>query len=84
MFALILRLMVPVLILIFLAAILLFAVFYKKPPKKISLPPNYKTILAEKVAFYGRLHVKEKALFEKKIRDFLGNIIIEGRRHRGN
>ena len=70
--------MAPVIILIVLAAIILFILFYKKPLKSITLPEDYREMLLENVTFYTRLNEKEKKVFEQKVMDFLGYITIEG------
>lgn len=70
--------MAPVIILILLALIVLFAIFYKKPPKKIELPSNYSELLEQHVSFYSKLNKAEKNLFEEKIKEFLGYVQIEG------
>ena len=72
-----LKTMAPVIILISLALIVLFAIFYKKPAKKIVLPPGYKTIL-EDISFYSALDQQEKKLFEQKLKEFLASVTIEG------
>ncbi|MEO6682585.1 MAG: zinc-dependent peptidase, partial [Ginsengibacter sp.] len=69
--------MAPVIILVFLTCIVLFAIFYKKPPKKIELPANYRDLLTNHVAFYSRLSNKNKKLFEEKLKEFLGYVQIE-------
>lgn len=70
--------MTPVFILILLAGIVLFAIFYRKPAKKIDLPSNYHQLLEEHVSFYSKLNKGEKNLFEEKIKVFLGYVHIEG------
>ena len=70
--------MAPVIILIFLACIVLFAIFYKKPVKKFQLSPGYRILLEENIFFYSDLDQSEKKLFEEKIKEFLGYVRIEG------
>lgn len=70
--------MAPVFILILILAIILVAIFYKKPAKKIKLPPNYREILGEHVAYYSRLSEAEKKIFEEKIQEFLSYVKLEG------
>lgn len=70
--------MAPIIILILLAAILLFIFLYKKPIKKTIFPEVEKALLLENVTFYNRLNDQEKKVFEKKIVEFLGYITIEG------
>ncbi len=70
--------MAPVLILIFLACIVLFAIFYKKPAKKIQLSPDFRILLKENISFYSTLDKSQKKLFEQKVKEFLGYVGIEG------
>lgn len=70
--------MAPIIILIVLATIVLFAIYYKKPAKKIELPSDYRHLLEEHVSFYSGLNKAEKNLFEEKIKGFLGYVQIEG------
>ena len=70
--------MAPVIILIVLTLIVLFAIFYKKPIKKVVLQSNYRQLLEENVSFYTKLDSNEKVLFEQKIKEFLGYVQIEG------
>lgn len=53
-------------------------IIYKKNKKKVSLPENYHQLLLEHVSYYRRISKEKKALFYKKVKDFLGYISIEG------
>jgi Mlc titration factor MtfA (ptsG expression regulator) len=54
--------------------------FIKKPwlKQKISLPPGFREILFSNVAYYRALNNPDKIRFEKKIKDFLSYIKIDG------
>ena len=65
-----------VLLLITIAIVIL--VFYKKPAKQIDLPPHYKELLMENVAFYRSINDEQKIRFEKKMKEFLGYVRIHG------
>lgn len=70
--------MAPIIILISIACIILFSIFYKKPAKKFKLSPGYQKLLEENVVFYSSLDPAEKKQFEGKIKKFLGYVRIEG------
>jgi MtfA peptidase len=70
--------MAPVIVLIVLASLILFFIFYKRPKKKIVLPENYKELLSQHISYYNRLEEKDKRRFEEKIKDFLGSVRIDG------
>lgn len=70
--------MAPVIILISIACIVLVAILYKKPAKKIELSPGYRTMLGENSSFYSDLDQTQKKRFEQKIKEFLGYVRIEG------
>jgi Mlc titration factor MtfA (ptsG expression regulator) len=70
--------MAPFIVLIVLALLILFFIFYKKPQKKIVLPENYKQLLCEHISYYKRLSEKNKKRFEEKIKEFLGYVRIDG------
>lgn len=65
-------------VLLSLAVIIIIAVFYKKPPKNVILPHDYKELLRKHVAFYRSLNNEHKIRFEKKIKEFLGYVRIHG------
>jgi MtfA peptidase len=68
----------PLIVLIALALLVLFFIFYKKPKKKIYLPKNYETLLSQHVAYYKRLDETNKRRFGEKIKEFLGYVRIDG------
>ena len=70
--------MAPIFALLFIAAVVLVFVFYKRPVKTVALPEGYKNILTEHVAFYNSLDEAGKIRFEEKIKEFLGYIRIHG------
>jgi Mlc titration factor MtfA (ptsG expression regulator) len=70
--------MAPIFILIIIALIVVGFAFYKRPVKKAVLPPGYKKVLLEHVAFYRALDEEGKIRFEEKIKEFLGYIRITG------
>ncbi|HSC39397.1 MAG TPA: zinc-dependent peptidase [Chitinophagaceae bacterium] len=70
--------MAPVLVLVFIVLLALAVFFYKKPPRKVNLPANYKALLAQHVAFYRALDEAGKSRFEEKIKELLGYIRIHG------
>lgn len=70
--------MAPIIILISLALLILFFIFYKRPKKKIVLPTNYKELLMQHVPYYRRLNEENKTRFVEKIKEFLGYVRIEG------
>ncbi len=70
--------MAPVIVLVVLALIILFFIFYKKPVKKVILPLNYKEFLSLHVSYYHRLDGKNKLRFEEKIKEFLSYVRIDG------
>ena len=70
--------MAPVIVLIVLCLLIVFFIFYKKPRKKIVLPANYKELLSHHVSYYCRLNEKNKIKFEEKIREFLGQVRLDG------
>lgn len=70
--------MAPVIILISIACIVLFAIFYKKPAKKVDLAPGYRKMLEENISFYSNLKLPERKRFEEKIKEFLGYVGVEG------
>ena len=70
--------MAQIFILLFIIAFVLIMVFYKRPVKTAELPPGYKDLLSEHVAFYRNLDEAGKARFEQKIKEFLGYIRIHG------
>jgi Mlc titration factor MtfA (ptsG expression regulator) len=65
-------------VLLCILTITAIVVFYKKPGKKIALPPDYKELLIKNVSFYRSINNKEKIRFEKKIKEFLGYVRIHG------
>ncbi len=70
--------MAPIIVLIFLALIIVFFIFYKKPLKKIILPESYREILTNYVSYYRRLDEENKLIFEEKIKEFLSYVRIDG------
>lgn len=70
--------MTQIILLISLALLIVFFIFYKKPKAKIVLPLNFKELLSQHIAFYRRLNQEDKTRFEEKIKDFLGYVRIEG------
>jgi Mlc titration factor MtfA (ptsG expression regulator) len=70
--------MAPVIVLIVLALMILFFIFYKRPKKKIILPENYKELLFQHISYYKRLNDKNKTRFEEKIKEFLRRVRIDG------
>jgi len=65
--------------LIAIVSFLLYGINSKKSQAVLTeLPPSYKTILEQQVAFYQALDEAEKKRFEKKMAAFLSNITIEG------
>lgn len=70
--------MAPIIVLIALALLIVFFIFYKRPKKKIILPANYKELLMQNVPYYRRLNEENKTRFEEKIKEFLGYVRIEG------
>lgn len=70
--------MAPFIVLMALVLIVLFFIFYKRPPKKVILPENYSEILNEHVSYYQRMDKKNKVRFEGKIKDFLAYVRIDG------
>lgn len=70
--------MTAVIVLIFVAAIILFFILDKKPARKITLPKNYKQLLLNNVSFYRKLNDENKLRFEKKVIEFLSYTRIEG------
>ncbi len=67
----------PVIVLVVLALLILFFIFYKRPGKKIILPKDYKELLSKNVSYYNRLCEKNKIKFDEKIKDFLGYVRID-------
>ncbi len=65
-------------VLIVIAIAALLVIFYKKPLKKITLPVEYKSLLTKHVAFYRSINESEKRIFENKINEFLGYVLISG------
>lgn len=70
--------MAPILVLIVLGLFIVFFIFYKKPLKRVILPPDYKNILSHHISYYNRLDEKNKIRFEEKIKEFLGYVRIDG------
>ena len=70
--------MAPIIVLIVLALMILFFIFYKKPLKKAVLPDNFKELLLQHVPFYRRLSDENKNRFEEKISQFLAYVRIDG------
>lgn len=70
--------MAPIIVLIVLALLIVFFIFYKKPVKKIILPENFRELLNANVSYYRRLDEKNKLIFEEKIKDFLSYVRIDG------
>jgi MtfA peptidase len=65
-------------VLLSIIAIVIIAVFYKRPSKQIALPDDYKELLMKHVAFYRSINDEEKIRFEKKIKEFIGYVRIHG------
>lgn len=65
-------------VLLLIVAIIVIAVFYKKPSKQIALPHDYQELLMKHVAFYRSINNEEKIRFENKIKEFLGYVRIHG------
>jgi len=67
-------------IIVFIIAVVVLA--YRSGRKKAvsdyKLPYNAKAILADKVVFYKKLGDADKLVFEERIRDFLGSVVIRG------
>ncbi len=70
--------MAPLIVLIALALIIAFFIFYKKPKRRVDLPEGYKEILSQHVSFYRNLNEENKTRFEEKIKEFLGYVRIDG------
>ena len=70
--------MEPAIVLLVLTLFILFFIFYKRPEKKVVLPPNYKKLLTAHVAYYNRLSKEGKRRFEDRIEEFLGYVRIDG------
>jgi hypothetical protein len=70
--------MAPAIVLIGIAIMVLAFIFYKKPKKKVNLPADFRQQLIHRVAFYRRLNDHNKIKFEKKIKEFLSYVSIEG------
>jgi Mlc titration factor MtfA (ptsG expression regulator) len=70
--------MAPIIVLIALALMIAFFIFYKRPQKKIFLPQNYREILNEHISYYNRLDQKNKLRFEENIQEFLSYVRIDG------
>lgn len=70
--------MAPVIVLVVLLILVVFFILYKNPKKKITLPANYKQLLSDHVSYYRRLDEKNKVKFEEKIKEFLGQVRIDG------
>jgi Mlc titration factor MtfA (ptsG expression regulator) len=70
--------MSALIVLLSLAVIIIIAIFYKKPPKNVILPHDYKELLRKHVAFYRSINNEEKIRFEKKIKEFLSYVRIHG------
>ena len=70
--------MAPAIVLLVITFFVLFFIFYKRPKKKVALPPNYKELLTAHVAYYNRLGKEGKRRFEDKIKEFLGYVRIDG------
>jgi Mlc titration factor MtfA (ptsG expression regulator) len=70
--------MAPVIVLSLLALLILAIIYYKRPARKITLPPDYKQLLSQHVRYYGRLSPENKARFENRISAFLGLVRIDG------
>ncbi len=70
--------MAPIIVLIMLALLIVFFIFYKRPKKKIHLPKNYQELLSQHVAFYRRLNEENKTRFDEKMKEFLSYVHIEG------
>ncbi len=70
--------MAPVLVLIGLILMIVFFIFYRRPQKKVFLPPNYRELLSEHISYYNRLDEKNKLRFEEKIKTFLSYVRIDG------
>ncbi|MEO8721391.1 MAG: zinc-dependent peptidase [Ginsengibacter sp.] len=70
--------MAPVIVLIVLALLIVFFIFYKKPKRKYALSENYKGLLTQHVSYYNKLNAKNKIRFEEKIKEFLSYIRIDG------
>ncbi len=50
----------------------------KNPALNQSFPPEWKSILQDKVSFYRKLEIDNKKLFEQKVRNFLAECRITG------
>lgn len=70
--------MSPIFALLFITAVVLLFVWYKRPVKTVALSEGYKNILTEHVAFYRSLDEAGRIRFEQKIKEFLGYIRIHG------
>jgi len=70
--------MAPIIVLIVLALIIMFFIFYKKPVKRIILPESYREILTNYVSYYRRLNEENRLIFEEKIKEFLSYVRIDG------
>jgi Mlc titration factor MtfA (ptsG expression regulator) len=68
----------PILVLIFIAAGVIFVIRYKSPVKLADLPEGYQSVLTEHIAFYRALTATEKIRFEQKLRELLGYVRIHG------
>ena len=68
----------PVLAFVIIALAAIGIALYKKPPKKVHLPDDYKDLLTKHVSFYRALDEAGKNRFETKIKEFLGYIRITG------
>jgi hypothetical protein len=70
--------MPPILAIIIIALAVITVALYKKPPKKVHLPADFKDLLSKHVAFYRALDDEARARFADKIKEFLSYIRITG------
>ncbi|MEO7529848.1 MAG: M90 family metallopeptidase [Sediminibacterium sp.] len=70
--------MTQILILLAIAAFVIFFIRYKRPVKLADLPTDYKAMLSSHVVFYNKLDEMGKTRFEGKIKELLGYIHIHG------
>jgi hypothetical protein len=70
--------MSPIFALLFITAVVLLFIWYKRPVKTVALPAGYKNLLTEHVAFYRLLDEAGRIRFEQKLKEFLGYVSIHG------
>jgi Mlc titration factor MtfA (ptsG expression regulator) len=70
--------MITWIIFLVIATVIVAAILYKKPAKKVTLPFGYRKLLIDNVTFYRNINAAEKIRFENKVKEFLGYVSITG------